>query len=337
MTEETHNAARSGPRGIVMSIVVSVVAGWVLLIGVTFAIQNYDTRDGTGDAACRRRRSSSTRSGDTGGKLLLLIVIGAQLFCGMSSVTANSRMIYAFSRDGALPGSRLLAPDQPADPDADQRDLAGRRRRVHPGPAVPVERHRLRGRHLDRGDRPVHRLRACRPSCGCGRATSFERGPWHLGRWSRPDRHGSPWSGSSSSRSCSCCRTVEPDHAAATSTTRRSPCSSCSASPASSGWSRRGTGSPARRCRARPEELAAIEAGARRLMPCRDRQAARPADRGGAPVRRRVRARSTPSCSPSPTCRAACRASGCRPSTSWTRWPSTPPRAATTCSPWTST
>ncbi len=32
-------------------------------------------------------------------------MIGAQLFCGMSSVTANSRMIYAFSRDGALPGS----------------------------------------------------------------------------------------------------------------------------------------------------------------------------------------------------------------------------------------
>ena len=45
--------------------------------------------------------------GATGGKLLLLIAIGAQLFCGMSSVTANSRMIYAFSRDGALPGSRI--------------------------------------------------------------------------------------------------------------------------------------------------------------------------------------------------------------------------------------
>jgi amino acid transporter len=35
------------------------------------------------------------------------VVIGAQLFCGMSSVTANSRMIYAFSRDGALPGSKF--------------------------------------------------------------------------------------------------------------------------------------------------------------------------------------------------------------------------------------
>jgi amino acid transporter len=31
----------------------------------------------------------------------------AQFFCGMASVTGNSRMAYAFSRDGALPGSRL--------------------------------------------------------------------------------------------------------------------------------------------------------------------------------------------------------------------------------------
>ena len=38
---------------------------------------------------------------DTGAKLLLVIAIGAQLFCGMSSITANSRMIYAFSRIAA--------------------------------------------------------------------------------------------------------------------------------------------------------------------------------------------------------------------------------------------
>src|ERR1022692_522986 len=43
MTEETKNAATAGPRGIVLSIVVSLVAGWILLIGVTSAIQNYGT------------------------------------------------------------------------------------------------------------------------------------------------------------------------------------------------------------------------------------------------------------------------------------------------------
>ena len=53
MTEETHNAARSGPRGIVMSIVVSLFAGWILLIGMTFAIQSTTPSEVGGRPACR--------------------------------------------------------------------------------------------------------------------------------------------------------------------------------------------------------------------------------------------------------------------------------------------
>lgn len=104
MTEETHNAARSGPRGIVMSILVSLIAGWILLIGITFAIQHY-TAELTSATGVPPAQIFIDAVGATGGKLLLLIAIGAQLFCGMSSITANSRMIYAFSRDGALPAS----------------------------------------------------------------------------------------------------------------------------------------------------------------------------------------------------------------------------------------
>jgi len=36
-------------------------------------------------------------------KFLVFICVVAQFFCGMACVTANSRMIYAFSRDGGLP------------------------------------------------------------------------------------------------------------------------------------------------------------------------------------------------------------------------------------------
>src|ERR1700689_1825589 len=104
MTEETKNAATAGPRGIVLSIVVSLFAGWLLLIGMTFAIQNYGNEVG---ATVPPAQIFIDAIGGTGAKLLLLIVIFAQLFCGMSSVTANSRMIYAFSRDGAVPGSRI--------------------------------------------------------------------------------------------------------------------------------------------------------------------------------------------------------------------------------------
>ena len=82
MTEETHTAARSGPRGIVMSIVVSLFAGWILLIGITFAIQHY-TAELNSATGVPPAQIFIDAVGATGGKLLLLVAIGAQLFCGM--------------------------------------------------------------------------------------------------------------------------------------------------------------------------------------------------------------------------------------------------------------
>ena len=106
MIEETKNAAKAGPRGIAMSIVISLVAGWVLLVGLTFAIQDYDggLHSATGVPPAQIFIDAAGRSL---GLILLVIVVVAQLFRGLASVAANSRMIFAFSRDGALPGSRL--------------------------------------------------------------------------------------------------------------------------------------------------------------------------------------------------------------------------------------
>ena len=42
MTEETHNAAMSGPIGIVMAIGVSAVLGWFLILGLLFSIQDLE-------------------------------------------------------------------------------------------------------------------------------------------------------------------------------------------------------------------------------------------------------------------------------------------------------
>ena len=43
------------------------------------------------------------------GDALVWLVLGAMWFCGLSSVTSNSRMLFAFARDGGLPWSRALA------------------------------------------------------------------------------------------------------------------------------------------------------------------------------------------------------------------------------------
>jgi amino acid transporter len=111
MTEETHRADVSGPRGIYRSVVVSVIFGYILLLGVWQAVQGsagYDNALGF-QLATANVAAPAQIFLDAVGKgtaiFMLLIVVGAQFFCGMSSVTSNSRMIYAFSRDGAIPGS----------------------------------------------------------------------------------------------------------------------------------------------------------------------------------------------------------------------------------------
>src|SRR3954469_10777356 len=185
MTEETRSADTAGPRGIVMSIVVSLVAGWVLLIGVTFAIQSYQNALDAPDTGVPPAQIFVDAVGLTTAKLLLLIVIGAQLFCGMSSVPANSRMIYAFSRDGALPASRVW-------------------HRINPRTRTPTN-----AIWLAAGGAFVLGLPYLWNATAYAAVTSiaviglyiayvlptflrlrqgadFEPGPWNLGRWSRP-------------------------------------------------------------------------------------------------------------------------------------------------------
>jgi amino acid permease (GABA permease) len=182
MTEETHDAARTGPRGIVMSIVVSLFAGWVLLIGVTFAIQPNKYAVYT-SALVPPAQVIATAIGDLGAKLLLLIIIGAQLFCGMSSVTANSRMIYAFSRDGALPGSniwhqvnkRTRTPTNAIWLAAGGALILGLPYLWNSTAYAAVTSIAVIGLYIAYVIPTYLRLR---------QGENFKRGPWHLGRWS---------------------------------------------------------------------------------------------------------------------------------------------------------
>jgi amino acid transporter len=117
VSEETINARISAPKGIVTSIWVSMIAGFILLAGVSLAIPHTFpvTIGGVTYAGYNELAVIYTvwatifeyAAGRTIALLLILIVVGAQFFCGMSSVTANSRMIYAFSRDGAVPFSNF--------------------------------------------------------------------------------------------------------------------------------------------------------------------------------------------------------------------------------------
>lgn len=105
MSEETKNASRSAARGVIGSILVSAVFGYILALGVTFAIQSFSATTGAGGFAVKQVYLDAL--GTTTAKVMLFITVGAQFYCGMSSITSASRMLYAFSRDRATPGHRL--------------------------------------------------------------------------------------------------------------------------------------------------------------------------------------------------------------------------------------
>ncbi|RRQ82576.1 amino acid permease [Streptomyces griseofuscus] len=184
LSEETSRASVSAAKGIVRAIWVSWLAGFVLLAGLTFAIQDYDATRTTATGV-PPAQILLDGLGTGGAKALLLVVIVAQLFCGNAEVAAASRMVFAFSRDGALPGSRLwptvsgrtqtpvaavwlsvgiagvLALPSLYSATAYNAVTAINVIGITPAYAIPV----------------LLRLRA---------GDRFRRGPWHLGRWSRP-------------------------------------------------------------------------------------------------------------------------------------------------------
>lgn len=126
MTEETHNAAMSGSVGIVMAIGVSAILGWFLILGLLFSIQDLDATltSPTGQPVTQIFLDTV---GSKGTIVLMVIVVGCMYFCGwatytssrdlmtddqlggsMFSITSNSRMMYAFARDGGIPGHKFF-------------------------------------------------------------------------------------------------------------------------------------------------------------------------------------------------------------------------------------
>jgi amino acid transporter len=106
VSEETHGAADSAPKGIWRSVFYSAVIGWILLLALTFAVQQ--SKIGSiSSAGFPAIAILQTALSATAAKLVVAISTIGQLFCGMACVTSASRMTFAFSRDGAIPGHRL--------------------------------------------------------------------------------------------------------------------------------------------------------------------------------------------------------------------------------------
>jgi amino acid transporter len=106
LSEETASASKAAAQGIWRSILYSVLGGYVLLLCVVFAIP--DNADGQPDYVLAGAGVAGifvASLGTNWATFVLFISASAQFFCATSCMTSASRMTYAFSRDGAIPGS----------------------------------------------------------------------------------------------------------------------------------------------------------------------------------------------------------------------------------------
>jgi amino acid transporter len=103
ISEETHGAADSAAKGVWRSIFYSAVIGWFLLLAFTFAAADPAKVTEAGGSSIAVFEAAMATSWV---KLILIISTVGQIFCGNACLTSASRMTYAFSRDGAIPGWR---------------------------------------------------------------------------------------------------------------------------------------------------------------------------------------------------------------------------------------
>ena len=111
VSEETVDPRRRAPWGIVLAVATSSIVGYLLLIALTLSIKDIaavlSAKDAAGNDIPAVLAILSSALGERAGAVTSGLAAMAMWFCGLSAVTWNSRLIYAFSRDGGLPKSDL--------------------------------------------------------------------------------------------------------------------------------------------------------------------------------------------------------------------------------------
>jgi amino acid transporter len=105
-SEETQKAALWAPRGMVSSVWWSALFGWLLLCSFVLIIPDMDEAAKQGFNVFFWAVNGAMPAAVA--FILYCAILLSQFLCGLATVTSASRMIFAFSRDGGLPGSTAL-------------------------------------------------------------------------------------------------------------------------------------------------------------------------------------------------------------------------------------
>ena len=107
VAEETVMARLNSAWGIFLSVAVSAVVGYVMLLVLTWCIPNGDVVATASDPYPVLYIVSNNLSAVFSNAIAIIIGV-AMWLCGLASVTSMARMWYAFARDDGMPGSSLL-------------------------------------------------------------------------------------------------------------------------------------------------------------------------------------------------------------------------------------
>jgi amino acid transporter len=104
LSEETQAAANGAAKGIWRSIFYSVIGGYILLMAFLYAVgPNQQAVTNAGGFSAQIFQSALTSKWAF---TILIISTAGQFFCTVACMTSCTRMLFAFSRDGAVPGAK---------------------------------------------------------------------------------------------------------------------------------------------------------------------------------------------------------------------------------------
>ena len=103
--EETRNAASAVPKGIITSVVYSVIFGYIMICTFVLVLPDVETGVKNGFGFFSKLLETLPPTLQT---ILGLGIFLVNFLCGLACLTSTSRMMYAFARDGGLPASNTL-------------------------------------------------------------------------------------------------------------------------------------------------------------------------------------------------------------------------------------
>src|SRR5258707_3670476 len=108
VAEETVMARKNSAWGVFLSVAVSFVVGFIMLLTLTLRIPDIAKTVDPANSPAVLYIVYSNLDTPIFAHIIAIIIGGAMWLCGMSSITSMSRMWFAFARDGGMPGHQLI-------------------------------------------------------------------------------------------------------------------------------------------------------------------------------------------------------------------------------------